>query len=609
MTPLKRATPVPVELFYSYAHADEKLRDELEKHLSLLKRQGFIAGWYDREIGAGREWDREIDTHLDSAGIILLLISPDFMASDYCFDIEVKRAMERHEAGEARVIPVILRRVDWHGAEFGKLQALPRDGKPVTQWSDRDAAFYEIAQGIRKVIEELPRPSLPQVGSASTDLEQSKAIQSRTQAEPGLPDEESRRGLERPATAFLSYAREDAEEVTYLQIQLKVRGVRAWRDVSDLPLGGSNEDEITQAIDHESDAFVLYVTPQCLASDFIWDVEVPAALGRWERDHAFNIVPILRGVTFDELEQHCAGRGLRSLRTFHGVSLPEKATGAADAAFNTQLRQVARRILDATLALRLRRAGADRKYEACLYLRTYAYEPPTDSPDLALDWTELFPSKDELPTEKEWDEILLPALDDVKNALSLKIPGRRLHMFVQAHLPAAFATGFFFPASAHFTLLLEGRHGTWSTAGAASTATPLRYLPFKDSGDPSVAVMEIAIARDTAQAVTQNLPALGISYKQRIRFDLAGGTDYISGVQDAAGALAMSHQVGREFRRLFDKEGVTRVHVFSAMPAALAVMIGHQINAMGAITLYHFTEKDRRYVPVCTLGKQEEAAN
>jgi hypothetical protein len=416
-------------------------------------------------------------------------------------------------------------------------------------------------------------------------------------------------GLERPATAFLSYAREDVAEVKYLQLQLKVRGVRAWRDVSDLPLGGSNEGEITQAIEQEADAFVLYVTPQSLASDFIWDVEIPAALGRWERDHAFNIVPLLRGVTFSELEQHCAGRGLRSLKTFNGVALPEKAADAADAEFNKQFRQIARRILEATLTLRLRRTGADRKYEPCLYLRTYSYEPPTDSLDLDLDWTELFPSKDELPAEKEWVEILLPALDDVKNALSARIPSRKLHLYVQAHLPAAFAIGFFFPASAHFTLLVEGRHGTWSTAGAASTATPLRYLPFKDSGDPSVAVMEIAIARDTAQAVTQNLPALGISYKQRIRFDLAGGTDYISGVKDAADALAMSRQVGREFRRLFDKEGVTKVHVFAAVPAALAVMISHQINAMGAITLYHYLEKDRRYVAVCTLGKQEEAGN
>jgi hypothetical protein len=414
-------------------------------------------------------------------------------------------------------------------------------------------------------------------------------------------------GLERPATTFLSYARQDAGEVKYLQQQLNVRGVRAWRDVTDLPLGGANEGEIIHAIEQVADAFVIYITPQTLASHFIWNIEIPAALHRWEQDHAFNMVPILRGVTFDELEQHCATHGLRSLKEFNSVPLPERASGATEEEFNSQLRLLARRILEATLNLRLRRVGADRdrKYEPYLYLHTYKYEPPGDSLDLDLDWAGLFPSKDELPAEKDWDEILLPALNDVKNVLSTKIPSRRVHMFVQAHLPAAFALGFVFPASSHFTLFLEGRHGTWSTEGAASISEQLHYLSFKSSGDDHVAVMEIAIARDTAQAVTQNLLSMGLSYKQRIRFDLPGGTDYITGVKDAAQALAMSHQVGREFRRLFDKEDVTRVHLFAAVPAALAVMIGHQINAMGAITLYHYLEKDKRYVPVCTLGKQK----
>jgi hypothetical protein len=413
-------------------------------------------------------------------------------------------------------------------------------------------------------------------------------------------------GLERPATAFLSYAREDAEEVKFLQQLLNVRGVRVWRDVSDLPLGGSNEDEITQAIEHGSDAFVLYVTRQALASNFIWDVEVPAALRRWERDHAFHIVPILRGVTFGELEQHCATHGLRSLKTFNGVSLPEKATDATDAECNKQLRQVARRILEATLALRLRRAGADRKYEPCLCFHTYKYEPPTDSLDLDVDWTGFFPSKDELPMEKIWDEILLPALDDVKQVLSMKTRSRRLHVFVQAHLPAAFALGAAFPESSHFTLLVNARVGghddIWSTEGSTTMVESFHANSYQSNGDAHVAVMEIAIPTGTASDVARNLQGLGISYKHHMRFDLPGGPDN-RGVKSSAQALAMSLQVGKELRRLYGERGVTHINLFAALPAALAVMIGHQINAMSAITLYHFMEKDRRYVPVCTLGK------
>ena len=140
MSPTSKASE-PVEVFFSYAHEDEALRDELEKHLAILKWQGVITGWHDRKIGAGREWEGEISTHLNTARVILLLISPDFLASDYCYDVEMKRAMQRHDAREARVIPVILRPVDWKGAPFGKLQALPTDAKSVTTWTNQDEAF------------------------------------------------------------------------------------------------------------------------------------------------------------------------------------------------------------------------------------------------------------------------------------------------------------------------------------------------------------------------------------------------------------------------------------------------------------------------------------
>jgi predicted alpha/beta hydrolase family esterase len=146
----------PIEVFFSFDRKDEKLRDELEKHLSILKRQGVITAWHNRKIGAGKEWQNEIDTHLDTASIILLLISVDFIASNYCWDVEVRRAMERHEAEAARVIPVILRRTDdWESAPFGKLKPLPTDGKPVSEWGNRDKAFCSVAQGIREAVKEL----------------------------------------------------------------------------------------------------------------------------------------------------------------------------------------------------------------------------------------------------------------------------------------------------------------------------------------------------------------------------------------------------------------------------------------------------------------------
>jgi TIR domain len=148
--------PLSIEVFLSYSHRDEALRRVLEDHLALLRRQGVISTWHDRQIGAGTEWAGQIDKRLEKARVILLLVSAAFLASDYCNDVEVKRAMQRHETGEARVIPVILRPVDWHEASFGKLQALPRDGKPITTCSNRDQALLDVTRGIRTAVRILP---------------------------------------------------------------------------------------------------------------------------------------------------------------------------------------------------------------------------------------------------------------------------------------------------------------------------------------------------------------------------------------------------------------------------------------------------------------------
>ena len=144
--------PEPVTLFLSYAHKDEVLRCELEVHLSGLRREGLISTWHDRQIVPGTEWAQVIDTHLEAASIILLLVSADFLASDYCYDIEMQRALERHRHGEASVIPIILRPCDWQHSPFAHLQCLPRNSKPITDWDSQDQAFLSIVQGLRQMI-------------------------------------------------------------------------------------------------------------------------------------------------------------------------------------------------------------------------------------------------------------------------------------------------------------------------------------------------------------------------------------------------------------------------------------------------------------------------
>lgn len=182
---------MPVKIFICYARKDERLLDKLKKHLRLLQNKGLIDLWHDRNISAGSQWEREIDQRLNSAGIILLLVSPDFMDSHYSYGVEMKQAMERQKRGEATVIPVILRPVDWKDAPFGKLQALPTDSKPVTTWANKDNAFLNIAKGIREVVEKL-----------TSQAKKMKEIQS------DVPLTEEKHDIQRP---FLFHNEEDVK--------------------------------------------------------------------------------------------------------------------------------------------------------------------------------------------------------------------------------------------------------------------------------------------------------------------------------------------------------------------------------------------------------------
>ncbi len=142
-----------IEIFCCYAYEDQQWLLKLRTHLAPLQREGLITLWDDTDINPGDEWRKEISRHLETAQIILLLVSPNFIASDYCYKVEVPRAMEQHERGEARVIPIILHSVSWKKAPFGKLQALPAHARPVTSgyWHHPNEAFYSVVEGIRKV--------------------------------------------------------------------------------------------------------------------------------------------------------------------------------------------------------------------------------------------------------------------------------------------------------------------------------------------------------------------------------------------------------------------------------------------------------------------------
>jgi internalin A len=139
-------------IFVSYSRKDKRYRQQLDINLVPLRRNGLISVWHDRVILPGQEWDPEIDKHLESADIVLVLVSPDFLASEYAYGREMSRALERHQSEETIVVPIILRPSDWQHSPLAALQALPGDGRPISSWPNRDQAWLDVVEGLRRLI-------------------------------------------------------------------------------------------------------------------------------------------------------------------------------------------------------------------------------------------------------------------------------------------------------------------------------------------------------------------------------------------------------------------------------------------------------------------------
>lgn len=147
----------PLRVFVSYCHQDELYLGELEKHLTTLKRENLISTWHDRKIVPGQEWEKAIDGALQDSDVYVFLVSPDFVASEYCIEKEVSVALSKHNTGQAIVIPIVVRPVDWLSTPLGKIQALPKDANPISVWGDKDQAWLEVVRGIRLAISDLGR--------------------------------------------------------------------------------------------------------------------------------------------------------------------------------------------------------------------------------------------------------------------------------------------------------------------------------------------------------------------------------------------------------------------------------------------------------------------
>lgn len=153
-----------LHIFLSFAHEDRAFRDALDVHLSVLQRAGLISDWHKQEVLPGSEWQDVVDQRFNQADIILLFVTPNFVASDYCYSVQMNQALAKHDAGLARVIPILFRPTFWYDLDlpFTKLQKLPTSGnKAVSEWKNKDRAYVEIVEGIKRAIEELGGKTSP----------------------------------------------------------------------------------------------------------------------------------------------------------------------------------------------------------------------------------------------------------------------------------------------------------------------------------------------------------------------------------------------------------------------------------------------------------------
>jgi hypothetical protein len=283
-----------IELFFSYSHRDEAYRNELENHLAVLKRQE-IETWHDRRIGAGRDIHGQISEYLERSRIILLLVSPYFLASDYCYDVEMKRALERHAAGEARVIPVIIHPCDWQNSPFGHLRATPKDGKPISKFPNKHDAYLSVVKDIRAAVYEIggtveeasereEAPSLPSIEPTivsehrSSNLRIKKEFSDREKDsflddtfeyiakyfENSLKELESR--YKEVETSFHSIDRSRFTAVIYVQGQ-KRSSCRIWRggsmvgDIGYAANDSGSENSFNEALSIMNDGYSLFLRP------------------------------------------------------------------------------------------------------------------------------------------------------------------------------------------------------------------------------------------------------------------------------------------------------------------------------------------------------------
>ncbi len=395
----------------------------------------------------------------------------------------------------------------------------------------------------------------------------------------------------RPATVFLSYARKDEQAILSLERALQERGVRVLRDKPSLPLGAHNAERLTAMIDAECDAVLFYVTRRLLESDFIWRYEVPAAVARRNREANFHIIPVFQGVEYSDLAVQSADRGLPSLADFNAERVKKRLPSLEESA------RIARRTLNSALGLRLGRDGTQQQ-PTVICLHTFPYTPSATHLHLDIDWTA---SHENGPSVEQWRDELLPALNDVADALALQGRGV-VDVWLKARLPAAIALGYTFPAKGSVTLHLRNERAEWSCNGPSEDTGDFIVTSTMLDRKQATAIVEVAISRETTAAVTRWRRTAEYVPGWRMLCAPAGGPSR-DALTTGTQARTWARRIGDEVRRLWDAEGVNDVHLFLASTVEFAAMVGQQLRGRRRVHVY-YGDNEEGYRLAYTLGPE-----
>jgi hypothetical protein len=399
---------------------------------------------------------------------------------------------------------------------------------------------------------------------------------------------------------FLSYSHHDKDNVTLLAQQLKLHGMRLWRDVEDLTLGTQTAEQIRQTLATECQGCLIYLTPNSLKSDFVMKIELKEAMERLGADKNFALIPLFHGVTIDEARAAVPTYAGRDIANLHGILIPAEATAEQ---IRNKFTEAAQRLLPKPLEKSRRDFAAEpnRKLILDLHTRHYMYREP--QPDLDLDWRPFIQNDDTIDSTV-CAQMLWPALQTIEKSVAKALGPRQLLIRASAHLSCGVALGFAFGATTRYQLEIEqpipGQDTQlWSTINPQPAKSPLQT----DSNEVDVSSDEVTLELSVSQPVTAVVNKWVDQRKKdggrvRARVAIKPPVDLISHkVSNSAEANAIAQQVADELVKLQNNFQPRVVHLFMAVPLALAVLIGYRMNARGVIQLYELRKSDQNYVP------------